>query len=358
MQNLELDHQIPQSFLDALQKRILAEPQKTGIMICGHGSRDLGAVAEFSKLSQAIAKSLPNIPVDYGYLEFATPIIKTGLKNLQEQGVTRVLAIPGMLFAAGHAKNDIPSVLNTYAVQNDLQIDYGRDLSIDTKMIRAASDRVKQAINQAGDHISNNDTLLMVIGRGASDPDANSNVNKVMRLLWEGLGLGWGEVGYSGVTFPLVQPALEHAVKLGYKRIITFPYFLFTGILVDRIYAYHDKVAADNPDIEFIKAPYLNDHPLVIETFLNRVLEILDGDNAMNCGLCKYREQVLGFEDQIGLPQESHHHHVEGINDAHSHDHGHSHSHSHDHDHDDHTHHPYPHADHPHGPATLDSEIA
>lgn len=355
MPNSDLDHIIPKTFLDALQKRILAEPQKTGIMICGHGSRDLGAVAEFSKLSKAIAAYLPEIPVDYGYLEFATPIIKTGLKNLQDQGVKRVLAIPGMLFAAGHAKNDIPSVLNTYAVQNNLQIDYGRDLSIDTKMIRAASDRVTQAIQKAGNHITNDETLLMVIGRGASDPDANSNVNKVMRLLWEGLGLGWGEVGYSGVTFPLVQPALEHAVKLGYKRIITFPYFLFTGILVDRIYAYHDKVAAQNPDIDFVKAPYLNDHPLVIETFLNRILEILDGDNAMNCGLCKYREQVLGFEDQIGLPQESHHHHVEGINDAHSHTHNHSHSHDHNHDH---AHHPYPHADHPHGPNTLDEEIA
>ncbi|NRA86425.1 MAG: sirohydrochlorin chelatase [Rhizobiales bacterium] len=353
MQNIETEYQIPKAFLDALENRILAEPQKTGIMICGHGSRDLGAVAEFSKLSKAIAKYLPNIPVDYGYLEFATPIIKTGLKNLQDQGVTRVLAIPGMLFAAGHAKNDIPSVLNTYAKQHDLHIDYGRDLSIDTKMIRAASDRVNEAIAQAGDQISNQDTLLMVIGRGASAPDANSNVQKVMRLLLEGIGLGWGETGYSGVTFPLVQPALEHAVKLGYKRIITFPYFLFTGILVDRIYAYHDKVAAQYPDIEFVKASYLNDHSLVIETFLNRVLEILDGDNAMNCGLCKYREQVLGFEDQIGLPQESHHHHVEGINDAAPH----SHEHSHDHSHDDHHHHPYPHADHSHGPNTLDPKI-
>jgi sirohydrochlorin cobaltochelatase len=35
------------------------------------------------------------------------------------------------------------------------------------------------------------ETLLMVVGRGASDPDANSNVAKVMRMLWEGFGFGW-----------------------------------------------------------------------------------------------------------------------------------------------------------------------
>ncbi|MBL4884228.1 MAG: hypothetical protein JKY95_06810, partial [Planctomycetaceae bacterium] len=37
-------------------------------------------------------------------------------------------------------------------------------------------------------------------------------------------------------NFPIsfVAPGLEHAAKLGYKRIIVFPYFLFTGILVQR----------------------------------------------------------------------------------------------------------------------------
>ena len=74
-----------------------------------------------------------------------------------------------------------------------------------------------------------------------------------------------------------------------------------------------DAVAARHPDIEFVKAPYLNDHPLVLETFVERVHEILDGANLMNCQLCKYREQMLGFEAEVGLPQESHHHHVEGI---------------------------------------------
>ena len=79
----------------------------------------------------------------------------------------------------------------------------------------------------------------------------------------------------------------------------------------------------------------------MIETFCDRVIDVIEGDINMNCQLCKYREQVLGFEDEVGLAQESHHHHVEGGN--------HSHDHSHDHSH----HHPYPHADHPLGPVTL-----
>jgi hypothetical protein len=88
------------------------------------------------------------------------------------------------------------------------------------------------------------------------------------------MGFGWLEVGYSGVTFPLVEPCLTHAAKLGYKRIIVFPYFLFTGILIDRIYGFTDQVAAANPDIQFIKAPYLNDHAQVLETFAERAARI------------------------------------------------------------------------------------
>lgn len=330
-------------------------------MVCGHGSRDEGAVAEFEKLAVAIRDRADGIPVEYGFLEFATPVIKEGLAALVEQGVTDVLAVPGMLFAAGHAKNDIPSVLNTWAAGADgIDIRYGRELAIDLKMLRAAADRIQEALDAAGDDVPIEETMLVVVGRGASDPDANSNVAKVMRMLWEGFGFGWGETAYSGVTFPLVEPGLEHATKLGYRRIVVFPYFLFTGVLVRRIYDYTDAVAARHPDIEFIKAPYLNDHPMVVETFMERIDEIRSGENNMNCQLCKYREQVLGFEAEVGLAQESHHHHVEGIGtgDAHGHDydhdhaHGHSHDHSHGHDHDHH-HHPYPHADHPLGPKTM-----
>ena len=377
--------------------------EKLGVMLCGHGSRDKDAVQEFAVLAGHLKKRMPQYPVEYGYLEFATPIIRTGLDKLKAEGVTRVLAVPGMLFAAGHAKNDIPSVLNTYAAANDLRIDYGKELGIDPKMMRAAGDRVQEALDKAGPGVPKHETLLVVVGRGASDPDANSNVSKVTRLLWEGFGFGWAETAYSGVTFPLVEPGLEHAARLGYKRIIVFPYFLFTGILVDRIYDATDAVAARYPGIEFIKAPYLNDHPQVIATFEERIQQILTGDIAMNCQMCKYRTQVLGFEADVGAVQESHHHHVEGIGTSadceycdgvcnqmcktmpkhakaaplleidpdlvlstraahhhgghdhphdHSHDHSHGHTHGHDHDHG-HTHAPYPHADHPLGPRSM-----
>ena len=300
------------------------------VLLCGHGSRDVDAIAEFGALAGHLAKRLPERRVDHAFLEFARPTIGERLDALREAGARQIDAVPGMLFAAGHVKNDIPSVLNNYAAKHDgFSIRYGRDLAVDLKLLRAARERVAAAEAEAPRQVAREETLLLGVGRGTSDSDANSNISKVTRMLWEGMGFGWSETGYSGVTYPLTDAALARAVRLGFRRIIVFPYFLFTGVLVKRIYAAADEAAAQHPEIEFIKAPYLNDHPLVIEAFLERLAEISRGDNTMNCQLCKYREQVIGYEADVGAPQAGHHHHVEGIgtdaDTGHGHDHGHDH---------------------------------
>ena len=353
--------------------------ERLGVLICGHGSRNRLAVEEFAQMVDALRPRLAPMPVEHGYLEFARPILRDGLEALRQKGVTKVLAIPAMLFAAGHAKNDIPSVLNTYTAETGLPIDYGRELGVDRLMVSAAGARVQECLDDAKNDVPLAETLLVVVGRGSSDPDANSNVAKVTRLLVEGFGFGWGETVYSGVTFPLVEPGLRHAVKLGFRRVVVVPYFLFSGVLVSRIRQHTELVAADHPEVEFLSAGYLGDHTLVVDTFKERVDEVLRGDTAMNCSLCKYRAQVLGFEQDVGRAQESHHHHVEGLAESctlcelectgacqpdgipiahdHSHpfshhSHGSDHSHGPDHSHDHH-HPPYPHADHPLGPTTL-----
>ena len=142
------------------------------------------------------------------------------------------------------------------------------------------------------------------------------------------------------------------AANLGFKKIIVFPYFLFSGVLIDRINHYTEKIASEFPSVEFLSAGYLGSHHLVVETFLERIEEVLLGNNLMNCSLCKYRSSLLGFEEEVGLAQLSHHHHVEGINDndedSNSQEDSPSNLHSH-------THHLYPHSEHPFGPVTLRS---
>ena len=127
------------------------QAERLGVLICGHGSRNRLAVEEFAQMVDALRPKLGPMPVEHGYLEFARPILRDGLDSLRQRGVTKVLAIPAMLFAAGHAKNDIPSVLNTYTAETGLSIDYGRELGIDRLMVAAAGARVQDCLLYTSD---------------------------------------------------------------------------------------------------------------------------------------------------------------------------------------------------------------
>ena len=370
------------------------------ILICGHGSRNKLAITEFEELTKFIQKRYPKILVEYGFLEFAKPSLVEALDKLRNHSIRKVIAIPAMLFAAGHVKNDIPSLLMNYSNKTGIEIIYGRELGINNLMISAACERVKDVFKQ-NNNLKPEESLLVVVGRGSSDPDANSNVSKITRMIVEGIGLGWGETVFSGVTFPLVEPGLKNVVRLGYENIIIFPYFLFSGVLVTRIKRQSDLVAINNPHISFIHAKYLSSQSYVVDTFVERIEEILnnEGKNFMNCSTCKYRSNLFGFENEVGMVQESHHDHVEGLgiscelcdpecNGAceiqnqvatnnqeksklpqgeylehehveahpHQHEHGHLEAHPHQYEHHHHHHHQhsiYPNSKHPLGPVTL-----
>jgi sirohydrochlorin cobaltochelatase len=305
---------------------------EAAVLLCGHGSRDPEAIAEFEMLAAALRPRLPSVEFATGYLEFARPTIHDALMTLTARGVRRVLAIPGMLFAASHVKNDLPWEINSFAADNPgIEVRFGRDLAIDPNLLQAAAERIAAAL--PGNQADRSDTLLVVVGRGTNDPDANSNVAKVARMLWEGMRFGWAETAFSGVAHPRVDVALTRAARLGFRRIVVFPYFLFTGVLVKRIYAQSEAVAGAYPEIEFVNAPYLRDHPAVLDAFCERIEEFSRGDPAMNCQLCKYRTRIIGYEGDMGMPQAGHHHHVRGIGVVGS---GDGHAHSHDHFHHDH----------------------
>jgi sirohydrochlorin cobaltochelatase len=300
----------------------------TGVLLCGHGSREDDARVEFERFvaatQLALAAREPGASVTGAYLEFAHPTIGEGLDTLAKSGATRIVAQPLMLFAAGHVKNDIPWEVNTFAAgHREVRVDCGRELSLDAKLLGAAADRAREAEMRSTRAVRRSDTLLLVIGRGTSDPDANGNIAKLARMLWEGLGMARAEVAFSGIAKPTIAEGLAHAARQGYPRVVVFPYFLFTGVLVKRIYRLTEEAARQFPNVEFLAAPYLADHPLVVETVVDRILGTgaagsgseggSGGAVADNCGLCKYRTQIIGFEGDTGAPQVGHHHHVRGV---------------------------------------------
>ena len=347
--------------------------QKAGIMVCGHGSRDKDAEVEFARVAAGLKKRFPDLPVEYGFLEYSAPNIHMGLNSLVAQGVDHIYAVPGMLFAATHAKNDIPSVLTTFQEQQaGLEVSYGSELGLQDAMIEAFQARIYESLGLDPNNPPENlyDTLLVVVGRGTSDTKANAEAAKLTRIVNENMGFGWADTVYSGVTYPSVGVGLEKLLKLGYKRVVVAPYFLFTGRLIKRIFGYVDKVAAETPDVEFIKTPYLNDHNKVIDAFEVRVREIMEQGTAAEGLMASFKRRLAAGEVDV------HHHHAEyqdpnaadhAHEHSHSHEHPHDHSHSHSHDHSNdhshshdhshgHSHGVYKHIAHPLGPRTMIGE--
>ena len=328
---------------------------KTGIIICGHGSRSKSAEKEFSSLAVAVRKRFPGVPVEYGFLEYSSPNIHMGLDVLRKLGVQQIIAIPGMLFAATHAKNDIPSVLMSY--QNkypSLQIEYGRELALDQKMIGAFEARIMESLGVDSVYDGDlYDTMLVVVGRGTSDTYANAEAAKLTRIVTENLGFGWSETVYSGVTFPSVGQGLEMAIKLNYKKIVVAPYFLFSGRLISRIQNYVNRVAESAPDVEFFMANYLSDQTKVIDTFVDRIEEVKQGM------VLDKHNLMASFKTRLSLGEvEIHHHHAEfqPITDPEDEEA----SGTHDHEHRNgsinkhsHKHAKYKHISHPNGPRTM-----
>jgi|TARA_B110000259_G_scaffold73155_1_gene86146 sirohydrochlorin cobaltochelatase len=340
-------------------------PENSGIIICGHGSRAKIAEEEFSLLATGLRARFPQLEVEYGFLEYSSPNIHMALDRLIAKGITNIYAVPGMLFSATHAQNDIPSVLITYMQKNPaLTIKYGQELGLHDEMIMAFQHRIMESIDldempKPGELY---DTMLVVVGRGTSVARANAEASKLTRIVAENMGFGWCETVYSGVTFPSVGRGLEMALKLGFKTIVVAPYFLFSGKLIGRINAYIKKVAADHPDVRFHVADYLRDQSHVINTFVERIEETVS-QPAVNNGLMeKFQARLASGEVTV------HHHHaefqpeVETDLEARSHNHTHDHNHSHQkdvgHSHSGHghTHAPYRHIAHPYGPRTMIDE--
>ena len=281
------------------------------VLLIGHGTRIAAGVAEFRTLADQLQQAFPDRVCLAGFLELVAPDLTEALESLRRQGHRRIIALPALLMAAGHVKNDIPALLNDFQSEHsEIAITFGADLGIHPNLLQIARERIESAEAGFGPDYQRRDTLLVVIGRGSSDPDANSNISKITRMLWEGMGFGWAETAYTAVAAPLMADALERTHRLGFQRVVVFPYLLFTGRLVDQVRAAVAAHQAAHPDVEAAVAPYLNTHPLLVKTFLERLTEAEAGEARMNCQFCPYRTPIVGRESWQGAPQTGHLHEV------------------------------------------------
>ncbi|WP_244280826.1 sirohydrochlorin chelatase [Paenibacillus jilunlii] len=343
----------------------------TTVLLVGHGSRVEEGNEELRNFTRALAARKPELAVETCFIELSAPSISEGIDKCVLGGAGTVYVVPIILFAAGHSKLDIPLALDQAKLKYPgVEFVYGRPLGVQERAVEILLDRIAGAVpqpvqipdqpelpgdplektplvehgssaqlntggletaaalsvggtasadrNEPYSKVSDEDTIVLVMGRGGSDPDANSDFYKLTRLLWERTPYKSVEACFIAITKPSLPAGLERCLALGARKIIVLPYLLFTGVLMKQFNETVNRFAAAHPEIEVEAGTYLGSHPLLSDMLLERIEETLAGRTAANCDNCKYREEAS-----------AHHHH-------HHHDHHHHDDHHHHHNHHSH----------------------
>ncbi|MFF9276507.1 sirohydrochlorin chelatase [Streptomyces griseosporeus] len=301
------------------------------LLIAGHGTRDDAGAEAFRDFVRELGRRHPELPVAGGFIELSPPPLGEAVAELVERGVRRFAAVPLMLVSAGHAKGDIPAALAREKERHPgISYTYGRPLGPHPSLLGVLERRLDEVL----DGVDRSEVTVLLVGRGSTDPDANAEVFKAARLLWEGRGYAAVETAFVSLAAPDVPSGLERCARLGARRIVVLPYFLFTGILPDRVRKQTEEWAAAHPELDVRSADVIGPEPELLDLVMERYEEAVKGDLRMNCDSCVYRIALPGFEDKVGLPQQPHfhpdddgeHHHGHG-HGHHHHGHGHAHAH-------------------------------
>jgi sirohydrochlorin cobaltochelatase len=300
------------------------------LLVVGHGTKDAAGAEDFRQFVDRVGKRLAEqgIAASGGFIELSPPPLADSVADLVAAGHRSFAAVPLMLVAAGHAKGDIPAALAREKERHPgITISYGRPLGPHPTLLGVLTQRL-DAVLDAADRPR---TMVVLVGRGSTDPDANAEIAKVARLMYEGRGLAGVEPAFISLAAPGVPAALDRCRRLGAERVVVLPYFLFSGVLPDRIVAQSEEWAAANPDLPVSVAGLIGDCDELAAIVLERYAEALGAQIRMNCDTCIYRVAMPGFEDRVGAEQTPHHH---PDDPSHSHgDHHHDHAHEQHHDH-------------------------
>jgi cobalt/nickel transport system ATP-binding protein len=278
------------------------------MLLIGHGSRSAAGVDQYWMLADAVRRLRPDLTVGCGFIELARPDLDSAIDELAGRGVRSVVAVPIVLLGAGHLKTDGPAALARGRCRHpDAELTYARDLGIHPTVLEVAEERIRAA--QLGLVAGNGGSAVVLVGRGSTDPDANADLYKVGRLLADSRGLVMVEPAFVSLARPSVADALDRCLLLGATSIAVVPYFLFTGLLVDRIRLQACAWAEVNPEVEVVVGDELGPDDRVARLVIDRYDEARVGGAVMNCDCCIYRSPLPGYEARVAQPVRAPHVH-------------------------------------------------
>ncbi len=219
------------------------------LLVVDHGPRDESGADAFRAFVELLGERSPGLPVAGGLTGTGGPSLTDAVTELVEKREAREIAvIPLALGRADRADGEIRTALereeDRYADTPHAGVSYAYwrgPLGPHPALLEVLVRRLDQALGEG--HRTPADragVTVLLVGRGSTDPEANAELYRVARLLWEGHGCAGVEVAFVNGAAPDVPAGLDRCARLGAGtregtgRIVVLPYFLFDGVLPDR----------------------------------------------------------------------------------------------------------------------------
>jgi sirohydrochlorin cobaltochelatase len=256
----------------------MAFPPGVGVLVVGHGTADPVGAGETRSVAAAVADLLPGVPVELGFLEVIGPTIAESLGRLAARGCREIIAAPLLLFAAGHAKRDVPEAIAAGAATHGLRVVQAEPFGCHREILQLSRTRRQEAVASLPS-ASPAETVLVVIGRGSSDPGAVPQLRSFVEASLAGDPLGRPrriELGFVAAA----QPRLDDALRMAgdptdplVRRILVQPHLLFRGHVEEQVTEAVQRGRVARPDLEWVQVSRLGADPLVALAVAERVAE-------------------------------------------------------------------------------------
>lgn len=244
------------------------------VLLIGHGSRDPEGNAEFLELARRVRGLLDGVHVQECFLEFTRPTVEEGIDKCARDGVQEITIVPVMLLPALHVHHDIPGEIRRAKTRHpSVKFLYAANMNIDQSIIDIAHEKIRKAELQLG--ADRGEISVLLVGRGSSYPEANGDIYKASRILWEQGGYHTMETCFIGITYPALDEGLMKCSKLGYRYLVVMPFMAFTGILVKRVSSVVNQLLPVLNGMKVAVAEHLGVHDNMVDSIVNKLQQNL-----------------------------------------------------------------------------------
>ncbi|MFC4497265.1 sirohydrochlorin chelatase [Streptomyces ovatisporus] len=263
-------------------------------------SRDRGAAEAFRSFVDELAGDHADLTVAGALREPSGPSVSDAAAALAAEGATRIAAVPLTLVSDEFAERDVPAALSRAEEEHEgLSCTGGAALGPQPAMLALLERRIEEALSRGaasggGSGNSRDDgngsedgngipaartpddrarITVLLVSPGSTDAHANAEVHRAARLLWEGRGYEGVEPAFVTSAAPDVASALDRCRKLGARKVVVQPCFLFAGDLSERVRQQSEGWGLANPQVEVVVAGVVGADAALAEVVLERYRE-------------------------------------------------------------------------------------